>query len=115
LAALLLIVLVWTRRAVCASHTHGDGTHRRASLPPQEQSRQRLRLLDDTRWRIEAGPSISKGGGVCRGVAAPQGGRMVKSTFLCQPCNRTWTYILSTEMAERYQPVPNQHLPIEAA
>jgi transposase-like protein len=45
----------------------------------------------------------------------PKAAAMVKATFLCQPCNRTWTYILSTEMAERYQPAPDHHQPIEAA
>jgi len=31
---------------------------------------------------------------------------MLKTTFLCQPCNRTWAYMLSPQMAERYQPEP---------
>jgi len=39
---------------------------------------------------------------------------MLKTTFLCQSCNRTWSYMLSTEMADRYQPEPPDQ-PTEAA
>jgi succinate dehydrogenase/fumarate reductase-like Fe-S protein len=28
---------------------------------------------------------------------------MLKTTFLCQACNRTWAYMLSPQIAERYQ------------
>jgi len=28
---------------------------------------------------------------------------MLKTTFLCKSCNRTWAYILSPELAERYR------------
>ena len=28
---------------------------------------------------------------------------MLKTTFLCQACNRTWAYILSPDIAQRYQ------------
>ena len=31
---------------------------------------------------------------------------MFKTTFLCGPCNRTWTYVLAPQMAERYQRGP---------
>jgi len=31
---------------------------------------------------------------------------MLKTTFVCRPCNRTWSYMLSSEMAAQYQPVP---------
>ncbi len=45
----------------------------------------------------------------------PQSPLMLKTTFLCQPCNRTWTYSLSPEMAERYQPEVQLDQPIETA
>jgi transposase-like protein len=32
-------------------------------------------------------------------LKAPQ---MRKTTFVCRPCNRTWNYSLSAEIAERY-------------
>jgi hypothetical protein len=28
---------------------------------------------------------------------------MLKTTFLCRCCNRTWAYILSPALAEQYQ------------
>jgi hypothetical protein len=32
----------------------------------------------------------------------PRALTMRRTTFLCEPCNRTWTYSLSPEMAEAY-------------
>ena len=45
----------------------------------------------------------------------PKSPLMLKTTFLCQPCNRTWTYSLSPDMAERYQPAVQPDHPIETA
>jgi hypothetical protein len=46
----------------------------------------------------------------CRGellyVAAlphPKAPQMRKTTFVCYPCNRTWTYPLAAEVAGRYE------------
>jgi transposase-like protein len=32
----------------------------------------------------------------------PKAHYMKRATFVCRTCNRTWTYTLSTEMAEVY-------------
>jgi transposase-like protein len=32
----------------------------------------------------------------------PKAVNMRRTTFLCHPCNRTWTYSLSPEMADSY-------------
>jgi transposase-like protein len=32
----------------------------------------------------------------------PKAANMLRTTFLCQPCNRTWTYSLSPAMADAY-------------
>jgi len=32
----------------------------------------------------------------------PSAPSMRKTTFVCRSCNRTWTYSLSPDMAERY-------------
>lgn len=32
----------------------------------------------------------------------PKAPQMRKTTFVCQPCNRTWTYALTAEIAELY-------------
>jgi hypothetical protein len=32
----------------------------------------------------------------------PKAVAMRRTTFLCQPCNRTWAYSLSPEMADAY-------------
>lgn len=32
----------------------------------------------------------------------PKAPQMRKTTFVCYPCNRTWTYSLAAEVAERY-------------
>jgi len=45
----------------------------------------------------------------------PKSLSMLKTTFLCQPCNRTCAYSLSPEMAEQYQPDLQPDQPIEAA
>jgi hypothetical protein len=34
----------------------------------------------------------------------PKALEMRRTTFVCYPCNRTWNYILSAEMAEAYAP-----------
>jgi RNase P subunit RPR2 len=32
----------------------------------------------------------------------PKSPQMRKTTFVCSPCNRTWTYPLATEVADLY-------------
>ena len=29
---------------------------------------------------------------------------MLKTTFLCEACNRTWAYMLAPQLVERYRP-----------
>jgi hypothetical protein len=41
----------------------------------------------------------------------PRSPQMRKTTFVCYPCNRTWTYSLATEMAALYGSEP----PLEAS
>jgi RNase P subunit RPR2 len=36
----------------------------------------------------------------------PKSTQMRKTTFVCYPCNRTWTYPLVTEIADLYAPPP---------
>jgi hypothetical protein len=40
----------------------------------------------------------------------PKAPQMRKTTFVCYPCNRTWTYPLIAELAELYA-VQSQHAP----
>ena len=44
----------------------------------------------------------------------PKSTSMLRTTFLCQPCSRTWSYSLPPEMAERYGPETKSDLPKDA-
>ena len=37
-------------------------------------------------------------------IPHPQAPEMRRTIFVCYPCNRTWNYTLSPEMAEAYAP-----------
>jgi hypothetical protein len=37
-------------------------------------------------------------------VPHPQAPEMLRTTFVCYPCNRTWNYSLARAMAEAYAP-----------
>jgi hypothetical protein len=40
-------------------------------------------------------------------VPHPKAPQMRRTTFVCYPCNRTWSYTLSADMAERYATDPS--------